>query len=269
MQLKVTHQTVYNYDEPARFGIQSLRLTPSVFQGQKVVDWKIDMGEVGEAGANFRDGAGDTVQLWSLRKPATQVPVNIKGVVETTDLSGVLKGHREIIHPMVYLQNTDATMPDEQLRETAGSASAQSSLELAHELSQFVYDKVAYKSGVTSLKTSAAEALSLGCGVCQDHAHILITLARLRNLPARYVSGYLYADADGNTHEAAHAWAEIHIEGLGWIGFDAANNTCPNDNYIRTGSGFDAFDAAPIRGVMATNSTENLSVTVAVERLDA
>jgi hypothetical protein len=58
-------------------------------------------------------------------------------------------------------------------------------------------------------------------------------------LPARYVSGYLLADADGHgkAHEAAHAWAEIWIEGLGWVGFDPANRCCPDDRYIRLGSG--------------------------------
>jgi transglutaminase-like putative cysteine protease len=80
----------------------------------------------------------------------------------------------------------------------------------------------------------------LGEGVCQDHAHALISLARTIGLPARYVSGYLHADADGHAHEAAHAWAEVWVEGLGWIGFDAANRCCPDERYVRLGSGYDA-----------------------------
>ena len=270
MRLRITHHTVYNYENPVYFGVQSLRLTPSVYQGQAVIDWQIDMGDAGEAGAGFRDGAGDWIQLWSLRGPVTQVPVRIEGVVETTDLAGVLKGHREMINPLAYLRKTEATQPDEALRDLAqGPSDTLSQLDRAHELSGLVFKHIAYEPGQTTLNTTAAEALAIGAGVCQDHAHVLMVLARLSDMPARYVSGYLHADAEGNTHEAAHAWAEIFIDGLGWVGFDAANQTCPNEYYVRTGSGLDARDAAPIRGVTVMGGAEKLDVTVAVERVDA
>jgi transglutaminase-like putative cysteine protease len=83
-------------------------------------------------------------------------------------------------------------------------------------------------------------------------------------MPARYVSGYLSASADGSPHEAAHAWAEIHVPGYGWIGFDPANRCCPDARYIRLGSGLDASDAAPIRGTARGGAVENLGVTVAI-----
>lgn len=271
MRLKVTHHTVYNYSHPVGFVVQSLRLTPSVFAGQKVIDWQVAI-DGAQPGPGFRDGAGDWVQLWTARGPVDKIPVRIEGTVETEDLSGVLKGHREAIHPMVYLQTTEQTRPDDALRDLALRAGPDlTPLDLAHELSGLVHGAIAYRPGVTQLQTTAAEALALGEGVCQDHAHALIALARLHELPARYVSGYLYADADGNAHEAAHAWAEIHVQGLGWVGFDAANRCCPDDRYVRTGSGLDARDAAPIRGVRASTGmrAEELDVTVAVERVEA
>ncbi|WBU52208.1 transglutaminase family protein [Paracoccus sp. SCSIO 75233] len=269
MRLRITHHTVYDYERPVSFGVQSLRMTPSVFQGQKVIDWTVDMGAA-EPGAGFRDGAGDWVQLWTIHGPVEQVPVRIEGEVETTDLAGVLRGHREMIHPMVYLQTTESTSPDEAIKDFAAGPGAElSQLDLAHALSHIVHERVAYRPGVTNGLTTAAQALSQGEGVCQDHAHVLIAMARARGVPARYVSGYLHADAEGNAHEAAHAWAELYIDGLGWVGFDAANETCPNEFYVRTGSGLDARDAAPIRGVTAMGGAEKLDVKVAVERVDA
>ncbi|MGL6211115.1 MAG: transglutaminase-like domain-containing protein, partial [Paracoccaceae bacterium] len=106
------------------------------------------------------------------------------------------------------------------------------------------------------------EALAQGAGVCQDHAHVLIAAARHLGLPARYVSGYLLVT--GDTSEAAHAWAEVHVKGLGWVGFDPTNRCCPDARYIRLGSGLDAQDAAPIRGVSQGLGEESLMVTVAV-----
>ncbi len=72
-------------------------------------------------------------------------------------------------------------------------------------------------------------------------------------------------DDDGRTHEAAHAWAEICVPGLGWVGFDPANRCCPDDRYIRLGSGLDAQDAAPIRGIARGRGPKILDVTVAVQ----
>lgn len=125
-------------------------------------------------------------------------------------------------------------------------------------------DAIAYRPGATHAHTTAAEALALGEGVCQDHAHALIAVARLAGMPARYVSGYLFASLDGQPHEAAHAWAEVHIAGLGWVGFDPANRCCPDERYIRLGSGADSREAAPIRGVSRGNTAERLDVSVAV-----
>ena len=68
-------------------------------------------------------------------------------------------------------------------------------------------------------------------------------------------------DAEG---EAAHAWAELHVDGLGWIGFDPANRCCPDERYIRLGSGRDAREAAPIRGVSRGGAGEAMDVTVVV-----
>ncbi|MFY8147531.1 MAG: transglutaminase-like domain-containing protein, partial [Rhodobacter sp.] len=84
-------------------------------------------------------------------------------------------------------------------------------------------------------------------------------------IPARYVSGYLMSGGDGSPGEAAHAWAEIWVQGLGWIGFDPANTCCPDDRYIRLGSGLDAQDAAPIRGTARGPAAEVLDVAVAVQ----
>lgn len=263
MRLTVDHQTRYSYDTPVRSIVQSHRLTPSVFAGQKVVDWEVTVSG-GVIGARHRDGAGDVVQGWTIAGPVSEVTVQVRGTVETQDLAGVLRGHRETVAPDCYLRDTLPTRLDVALAALAETASGSDPLALAHALSAAVSEAIAYRPGVTHAHTTAAEALALGEGVCQDHAHALIACARARRLPARYVSGYLFATEDGTPHEAAHAWAELHIAGLGWVGFDPANRCCPDARYIRLGSGFDAQDAAPIRGIARGGAEEDMDVTVAV-----
>ncbi len=266
MILTVRHATRYLYSAPMRGAVQSLRLFPSRFEGQNTRHWQVEV-ESGIRGASFVDGAGDRIEGWSMRGPLNEVCVRVEGEVETHDLNGVLRGHREAVPAAAYLRSTPATLPDAALSALAEAAvaGAQEALERAHRLSAAVAKAITYRPGATHAHTTAAESLALGEGVCQDHAHALIAAANVVGLPARYVSGYLFADAEGVAHEAAHAWAEIWLEGLGWVGFDAANACCPDDRYIRLGSGRDAQEAAPIRGLaLGQGSAEKLEVEVAV-----
>jgi transglutaminase-like putative cysteine protease len=265
MLLTVDHVTRYSYDQPVRGVVQSHRLTPSVYEGQRVLDWEVTVTD-GVRGGGFRDGAGDWVQGWTVAGPVTEILVTVRGTVATTDTAGMLTGYRESLRPECYLRATRPTEADAGLTALAEAAmvGADGPLEAAHRLSRAVEAAIAYRPGVTHAHTTAAEALALGEGVCQDHAHALIAVARARGLPARYVSGYLHSGADGAAHEAAHAWAEVWIDGLGWIGFDPANGCCPDDRYIRLGSGLDAQDASPIRGIARGPGVERLDVTVAV-----
>jgi transglutaminase-like putative cysteine protease len=261
MLLTVDHVTRYDYARPVRLVMQSHRLTPSAFEGQRAREWKVTVSG-GLPGGAFRDGAGDRVQGWTVPGPVAQVEVRVQGTVETFDTAGILRGHRESVPPEAYLRATPATEPDDAVRAVAQGLGI--GLDGAHELARRVADAVAYQPGATHAATTAAEALALGAGVCQDHAQVMIAAARVAGIPGRYVSGYLHADSDGNLHEAAHAWAELWVPGLGWVGFDAANRCCPDERYIRLGSGYDAQDAAPIRGIARGVGHENLSVTVAV-----
>ncbi|MGY6547630.1 MAG: transglutaminase family protein [Roseinatronobacter sp.] len=283
MILSVLHTTRYSFADPVRGIIQSLRITPSKCEGQRVLDWQIDVpGAV--MGTPFRDGAGDMLQTVSLRVPGTEIEVTVRGTVDTRDTAGILRGHRERVPPGAYLRGSLRTEPNRAIREltqaTLETAPEATALEKAHLLSAAVSEALPYTPGATHAHTTAAEAITAGAGVCQDHAHVLIACAHLAGLPARYVSGYLHATEDSSEsgtadgirdatpQGASHAWVEIFIDGLGWIGFDAANKCCPNEHYIRLGSGLDAQDAAPIRGLILGGSEEELDVSVRVGTKD-
>ena len=120
------------------------------------------------------------------------------------------------------------------------------------------------ETGTSDAETTAAEAYTAGRGVCQDHAHIMIAAARGADIPARYVTGYLVTGM-GASSTAAHAWAEVLVPDLGWVGFDPANNKCPTDNYVRVAAGIDAAGVTPIRGSRRGGAVERMRVEVRVE----
>jgi len=267
MRLDVKHTTTYGFDTPMRSVTQSLRLWPSQFEGQIAVDWSVDVPG-GIRGSAFRTGAGDWIETAHLAGLVSEVTVIVRGTVTTTDLHGVLRGHRERVPPEAYLRTTRFTRPDAALTELARKATdtGASPLERAHALANAIREAIDYRPGETDSQTTAAEALANGAGVCQDHAHALISAALAVDVPARYAVGYLHAE--GGIAEASHGWAELWVEDLGWVGFDPSNGVCPDENYIRIGSGLDAVDAAPIRGVSRGAGSERMAVDVVVAAAD-
>ncbi|MCC9621308.1 transglutaminase family protein [Thalassospira sp. MA62] len=267
MRLSVEHRTRYRYESPARHAVQSLKLTPAEFDGQKILNWSIT-AEGCEIGAEFTDGNGDVISTLTSTGPIEVIDILVKGEVETTDTAGVLRGHKERAFPDVFLRTTPMTKSSAAIRKLAAKVEKKTKdgtlIDRVHALAAAVSDAIEYAPGTTHVHTTAADALADGKGVCQDHAHVLISAARHLGIPARYVSGYLFADQDGNPHEASHAWAEVHLPDLGWIGFDPANKCCPTDYYIRLGSGLDGQVATPIRGAYTGGTNENLDVTVII-----
>lgn len=270
MRLNISHTTRYSYSEPVRRITQSMRLIPTPHAGQKIESWQLHMPEV-TAGMQITDGAGNIVQTFSLENPPQTIEIGVEGIVETSDTGGVLREHRELIHPLAYLQRTHATIADKAITElaidTVGDMQGNASLETIHSLARCISDALTYETKSTSVTTTARQALENGRGVCQDYAHLLIAACGVIGLPARYVSGYLLASDKLSPDEASHAWAEIYIENLGWVGFDPANHCCPDENYVRLASGLDAIRAAPIRGISRGTSHESLEVEVAVQAM--
>lgn len=268
MLLSITHRTLYRYDPAAQRVALRLKLTPATCPGQTVRSWSIACN--GETpGAPIVNGYGDTETIWLAHRPQTEVEVMATGVVETEDVAGVLRGWRMAARPSMFLRGTELTEPNEAIRELAEAATrGETGLDAAHRLANAVTEAVEYRQGLTGAGTTAAEALTIGAGVCQDHAHVLIAAARSIGAAARYVVGYLYVgageEADYPDATASHAWTELWVDGLGWVGFDPSNGMCPTDHYVRLASGLDARDAAPLRGAVLGGVDESMEAEVQV-----
>ena len=267
MLISIDHETRYSFAQPAHYSVQCLRLTPPTFDGQRVVDWRVEMPSFDSA-VCFRDSFGNTAHLVSLAEACGEISIVAKGTVETEDKSGFARGLTEVTPARVYRRETPKTAPNDAIRDLCGSVRAADPIERMHALMNAVRDNVDYVIGVTHAHTSAAEALSDGQGVCQDHAQIFISAARVMGVPARYVNGYFLTETD-EPFEAHHAWAEAFIEGLGWLGFDPANRVCPTDHYVRLACGLDSGSAAPIRGTRRGGADEVLDVVVEVQQQSA
>jgi transglutaminase-like putative cysteine protease len=261
MLLQVRHLTHYAYEEPARAAALRLKLYPSRFNTQRVREWSVSVnGEAVEPA--LTNAFGDRESIWTANEPLQALEIIAEGIVEIEDAAGVVRGLNEAARPGVFLRSSDLTEADPAIEALAESVRATAALDALHQLSDRVSDAVQYLTDSTTAATSAAEALRLGRGVCQDHAHVFISAARVLGYPTRYVAGYRCQDSE--TLHDTHAWAEAHLPDLGWVGFDPSNRQSPTDAYIRLCAGFDALDAAPVRGSVSMGGDEALAVEVEV-----
>ncbi len=266
MRLRISHTTRYEFARPVSHGLQRLRLMPKSTQGQKVVDWQMDLtGATAEV--SYEDHNHNRTTLVSVEPGTSLVEVHCEGVVVTADNHGVIGHHSGHMPLWAFLAQSPLTRPGPKVRAIMAGLDVprDEPLALLHRLSSLVLDAVAYVPGETTVETSAEEAAALGVGVCQDHAHIFIGAARALGVPARYVSGYLMMN-DRIEQEAGHAWVEAHVANLGWVGFDVSNGISPDERYVRVATGRDYGEAAPITGMSYGAGESLLEVRLAVEQ---
>lgn len=267
MRLQIRHVTSFTYETPATYALQRIRLTPRSSDAQEVAEWETTVdGATKEV--EFVDQHMNLVELISFESGASMVRIESAGTVETADSTGVATTRVGSAPLWLYLRETALTKPGDRLHDLVSvSCPDRTTVDIAalHALSAAVAEAVTYGSGATTIKSKVEDVLEAGIGVCQDHAHVFIAAVRSLGIPARYVSGYLMMD-DRIDQEATHAWAEVWIDDLGWVGFDVSNGISPDQRYVRLAAGLDYREAAPTSGLLLGASPEQLDVSVQVQQ---
>ncbi|MBV8186415.1 MAG: transglutaminase family protein [Alphaproteobacteria bacterium] len=252
MRLSVRHVTRFAFDQPSGHSIHDVRLTPKPATGQRIVSWRIDgPGKRSE----WLDGHGNQVTTFSVAHQHDHVEIVVHGVYEYSGQDQWLRyAESPTLPPPFWLRNTGLATHDKDfapmIEGLADKAAVQATrVEALHELMKRVGERIAYKTGISTVDTTAQQALAHGAGVAQDHTHIFIACCRRLGVPARYVSGYLRND-DPALHvgRTSHSWAEAWVPGLEWVGFDPANGISPGGESLRVAVGLDYRDAAPVSG---------------------
>jgi transglutaminase-like putative cysteine protease len=262
MRLDIRHETAYRYTAPAHYSIQQLRLTPRAEPRQRVLAWRIDApGKL----QRFVDAYGNVAHTLVLTAPHDAIRVVVTGSVEIEAPPGAAPADAgaQDLSPLVFAVTTPLTEAEGAVRDFAArylrkTGRAEDFLALAES----ICGAVAYESGITEVTSTAANALAIGRGVCQDHAHLFIACSRALGTPARYVSGYV--DPGHDEPAASHAWADVWIGGEGWVSVDVTHRVLARERHCRLAIGRDYLSAAPVRGVRTGGGEESMQVKVAV-----
>lgn len=274
MRLRIRHDIVAHYDEPVTLASRLLHLCPRTFDGQYVRAWHLDItGDCRQARSS--DAFGNIVHDCAVEGPLGEVAIAAEGEVEVDDTTGVLQGAPlDRIPPAVFLRETRVTLRTPTIvsfAEKARGLSDGTPLDLCHTLMHLVHEEIETLASDPSelcgvREVPAENVLAEARGTPADLAHLFIATARGLSLPARFVSGYLWQE-EATATGALTAWAEVLIPRLGWVGFDAGNDTCPTDAYVRVASALDQSGAAWVRTADRGGVPAQVTVTAAADLL--
>ncbi len=299
MQLRITHDTCYDYIPAVDIAQHMTHLQPLNLPTQTVLAHAVDISPQPAQRESVRDVFGNTRVFFSLQSAHSQLRIVARSLVTTQTLpdadstepwEAVQERYRYVGHHVYDSAAEFVFASPFVVRHADFEAYAAPSLTpdrplvlAARELMQRIHQDFTYDSQSTEINTPALQALAQRKGVCQDFAHIMIACLRTCGLPARYVSGYLLTQAAPGAPrlvgaDASHAWVSVYLPDLPgasaeqcWWDFDPTNNRdgwgSPGADYVTLAIGRDFGDVSPVRGVIRGGAHHTLQVAVTVEAL--
>jgi transglutaminase-like putative cysteine protease len=279
MKLRITHSTRYLYPTPVERNANELRLTPKKSPWQEL---EFSMLRVLPSARlrRFNDFYGNHVSYFEVEEPHATLSIEATSNVTTRDRYG--SGMPEKI-PLASLEDASAMeliepflaptnlveIPPEIWRAAVDVRSEHNDVfGMATGIMEYIHKTCKYVPGATTVNTTSSAFAKDPRGVCQDFAHLMLAMCRSVQLPARYVSGYLF-DAkrtEVRGAHASHAWVEIWLPGLGWHGMDPTNNCLTHENYVVLAAGRDYHDVPPVKGSFWGAPEREMQVTVHLEQ---
>jgi len=282
----LTHVTEFQYDGPVSESYNEVRLRPMHDDKQSCLSFRLVTSPNSHVTA-YHDAFGNWVHQFNIFQEHHRLTVQSESVVlaheaRANGVASMTLGefdaqgkelceeHFDFIAPTTYVPHLPRL---EELVQAASQASQGTVLGFAQAASDLIHQRFRYVKGATHVHSSVEDSLVLGAGVCQDFAHLLLGVVRMRGLPARYVSGYLVPqpqnDDASNLEEviggqASHAWTDVFVPGTGWVGFDPTLGKVVGLRHVRVAYGRDYGDVPPVRGVYKGHAGQRLSVDVRV-----
>jgi transglutaminase-like putative cysteine protease len=277
----IRHLTRFRYKDPVSESIMETRMHPRSDHNQHCLFFTLSVSPRCRV-FSYRDQYGNNVQHFDIPGEHDQLVIVAESLVEQQaqiDVPAFLSpdawdaldamvadgDYGEMLLPSTFAQPTPALL---EMAKKLNVVRRDDPLMVVHELNRSIYDYFEYVPRSTRVDSPIDEAIASHQGVCQDFAHTMIALLRHIGIPARYVSGYLYRsreDHDRSTPDASHAWVEVLLPHLNWVGLDPTNDLIAYNRHIRTAVGRDYADVPPTHGIFRGKTDSELYVAVHVE----
>lgn len=240
----------FTYRYPARVRELSQKLMvvpPDRYGDQRLIEFHLDVSEPSATTSSTQDRFGNRVLNVAIPHVEEEVTFQTRMIVERR-LDGGRWPRVTVSDALAFRAATPLTAPDKAISTIASDLVGRHAEpeEFAEAVNAWVFRSMHYGHGTTDTRTTAASALQIGRGLCQDYAHIMLAICRFAGLPARYVSGHMLGEG------GSHAWVEVLLwDGHGAyvaIPYDPTNHRRATPAYITVAVGRDYRDVSPTTG---------------------
>lgn len=278
MRVRIRHTTTFRYGTPARASFNEVRITPRNDERQNLLSFRLHISPRART-TEYRDHFGTRVFAFNIWEPHDELSIVGESTVVSAPRSPVPEGvgdlealddpafrdvHAEWLYPSALASGGDHLMTFAQHVRRVVKPSCV--YDLVVGASREVHRRFEYATGTSYVTSTVDDLLERGRGVCQDFAHLLITTLRDLGVPARYVSGYFFANPDPEPDVPidveSHAWVEAFVPSFGWVEVDPTNACVADERHVVVAAGRDYHDVAPIRGLHAGGDGGSLDVSV-------
>lgn len=282
MKFEIQHTNNFQYESEVDQSLNTIRLKPRGDERQRLLTYRIAISPTSLTREHL-DIWGNTVGTFYIPEQHHELEIQTTSIVSiqrapfihriqySPEMQTIFHSQLFYEHYLPYIKKTSFTyLKDHQLEEVYHAIGhAENPVLFSLNLMQYLYSTFEYDPGATDVTTTASQAFALKRGVCQDFSHVMLAVLRAKGIPTRYVSGYLYVDENSGLigDIATHAWVEVMIPGIGWIGLDPTNNVEVLENHIILCIGRDYTDVSPVEGVY-TGGKHDLTVKVSVKALN-
>ncbi len=280
-KLQVTHSTLFEYAAPVIESVNTLHLEPRTFPFQRTISATIRVMPPTRM-RRFCDLFQNITHHFEIVKPHTRLEVQSRLRVHNLPLAIPDRSREATKKDLAdsstrertwqFLHDSNLIVHHSALWHAAVDLSEgkQSIHEQAEAFMHWIHQNFHYQPGATMVNTSLAQSFDLRAGVCQDFTHVMVAMCRSVGLPSRYASGYLYNGPSDLLvgAQASHAWCEVYLPHVGWIGYDPTNGTLADERYVKVAIGRDYDDVAPVKGAYRGTAHCMMSVKVSVEKVD-
>jgi transglutaminase-like putative cysteine protease len=273
MKWEIRHRTHYTYAVPVRDSRNELHLQPFNNAQQTVDSYLLKIVPAARL-KHYHDFYSNIVHYFELSEPHSTLTVESNLCVTTHKFAGLPLDARpagverlkealsagrafDFLHESRFVE----TSPEIWRLAVDAVGAERDVWQQALRLMAFVHAHLAYESRSTQVNTHARDVLAQKRGVCQDFAHVMISLCRSLKIPAVYVSGYLATEAAS----ATHAWTEVFVPGQGWQPLDPTHNCRPDESYVKIAVGRDYADVPPVSGIYRGTQERKMDVEVRIE----
>jgi transglutaminase-like putative cysteine protease len=274
MLLEIEHRLSLGYDAWIRESFLELRMQPRSDAHQTLHSFVLAVGPPSKI-FRYRDWTETVVHHFTITNFHERIQVIARSQVETRHV-GVSPA--AIGDPMPlglpwevldFLQFGGPVAASDALRAVARRIDAPPEAPLGEQVravAAAIREGFTYRKEVTRYDSTTDEFLRLRAGVCQDFAHLMLGLLRLRGIACRYVSGYLHVERDSAEASQSHAWVEFFSPSRGWVPFDPTHHRAVDERYVVIGHGRHYDDVPPNRGIFRGNARESLRAEVHTRR---